>query len=229
MSKILIIEDDRNILSLEEDYLNAAGCSTISATDGKIGLEKALSLDIDLVILDLMLPSLDGFEICKAIREKKDIPIIVVSARKEDFDKINLLGIGADDYVVKPFSPSELVARAKAHLSRYNRLTGAEKNNAETVTSGPLTINKKARRMFINSKELTFTNKEFDLLYYLAENPNVVFTKDELFNTIWESDPMGETSTITVHINRIRDKIKELGESSDFIETVWGSGYRFKD
>ncbi len=229
MSKILIIEDDRNILSLEEDYLNAAGCSTISATDGKIGLEKALSLDIDLVILDLMLPSLDGFEICKAIREKKDIPIIVVSARKEDFDKINLLGIGADDYVVKPFSPSELVARAKAHLSRYNRLTGAEKNNAETVTSGPLTINKKARRMFINSKELTFTNKEFDLLDYLAENPNVVFTKDELFNTIWESDPMGETSTITVHINRIRDKIKELGESSDFIETVWGSGYRFKD
>ncbi len=229
MSKILIIEDDRNILSLEEDYLNAAGCSTISATDGKIGLEKALSLDIDLVILDLMLPSLDGFEICKAIREKKDIPIIVVSARKEDFDKINLLGIGADDYVVKPFSPSELVARAKAHLSRYNRLTGAEKNNAETVISGPLTINKKARRMFINSKELTFTNKEFDLLDYLAENPNVVFTKDELFNTIWESDPMGETSTITVHINRIRDKIKELGESSDFIETVWGSGYRFKD
>ena len=229
MSKILIIEDDRNILSLEEDYLNAAGCSTISATDGKIGLEKALSLDIDLVILDLMLPSLDGFEICKAIREKKDIPIIVVSARKEDFDKINLLGIGADDYVVKPFSPSELVARAKAHLSRYNRLTGAEKSNAETVTSGPLTINKKARRMFINSKELTFTNKEFDLLDYLAENPNVVFTKDELFNTIWESDPMGETSTITVHINRIRDKIKELGESSDFIETVWGSGYRFKD
>ncbi|PWL89440.1 MAG: DNA-binding response regulator [Escherichia coli] len=229
MSKILIIEDDRNILSLEEDYLNAAGCSTISATDGKIGLEKALSLDIDLVILDLMLPSLDGFEICKGIREKKDIPIIVVSARKEDFDKINLLGIGADDYVVKPFSPSELVARAKAHLSRYNRLTGAEKNNAETVTSGPLTINKKARRMFINSKELTFTNKEFDLLDYLAENPNVVFTKDELFNTIWESDPMGETSTITVHINRIRDKIKELGESSDFIETVWGSGYRFKD
>ncbi len=229
MSKILIIEDDRNILSLEEDYLNAAGCSTISATDGKIGLEKALSLDIDLVILDLMLPSLDGFEICKAIREKKDIPIIVVSARKEDFDKINLLGIGADDYVVKPFSPSELVARAKAHLSRYNRLTGAEKNNAETVTSGPLTINKKARRMFINSKELTFTNKEFDLLDYLAENPNVVFTKDELFNKIWESDPMGETSTITVHINRIRDKIKELGESSDFIETVWGSGYRFKD
>lgn len=229
MSKILIIEDDRNILSLEEDYLNAAGCSTISATDGKIGLEKALSLDIALVILDLMLPSLDGFEICKAIREKKDIPIIVVSARKEDFDKINLLGIGADDYVVKPFSPSELVARAKAHLSRYNRLTGAEKNNAETVISGPLTINKKARRMFINSKELTFTNKEFDLLDYLAENPNVVFTKDELFNTIWESDPMGETSTITVHINRIRDKIKELGESSDFIETVWGSGYRFKD
>lgn len=229
MSKILIIEDDRNILSLEEDYLNAAGCSTISATDGKIGLEKALSLDIDLVILDLMLPSLDGFEICKGIREKKDIPIIVVSARKEDFDKINLLGIGADDYVVKPFSPSELVARAKAHLSRYNRLTGAEKNNAETVTSGPLTINKKARRMFINSKELTFTNKEFDLLDYLAENPNVVFTKDELFNTIWESDPMGETSTITVHINRIRDKIKELGESSDFIETVWGSGYRFKN
>ncbi len=229
MSKILIIEDDRNILGLEEDYLNAAGCSTISATDGKIGLEKALSLDIDLVILDLMLPSLDGFEICKGIREKKDIPIIVVSARKEDFDKINLLGIGADDYVVKPFSPSELVARAKAHLSRYNRLTGAEKNNAETVTSGPLTINKKARRMFINSKELTFTNKEFDLLDYLAENPNVVFTKDELFNTIWESDPMGETSTITVHINRIRDKIKELGESSDFIETVWGSGYRFKD
>lgn len=227
MSTILIIEDDNNIRELESDYLHAAGYKTCSAADGSEGLRLALENAVDLVILDLMMPGLDGFEVCRAIRAEKDIPIIVVSARKEDFDKINVLGLGADDYVVKPFSPGELVARIKAHLARYARLTG-QKNDSEEFRSGPLTIYKKARRMFINGKELAFTNKEFDLLTFLAEHPNTVYTKDELFNTIWESDPMGETSTITVHINRIRDKIKEIGESSSFIETVWGSGYRFR-
>lgn len=227
MSTILIIEDDNNIRALECDYLNAAGFKTISASDGNEGLRSALEDHVDLVILDIMMPGLDGFEVCRGIREQKDIPIIIVSARKEDFDKINALGIGADDYVVKPFSPGELVARIKAHLTRYERLTGS-KAESDEIHTGPLSIQKKARRMFINGKELAFTNKEFDLLTFLAEHPNTVYTKDELFNTIWESDPMGETSTITVHINRIRDKIKEIGESSSFIETVWGSGYRFR-
>lgn len=227
MSTILIIEDDSNIRALESDYLNAAGYTTICAADGSEGLRRALEENVDLIILDIMMPGLDGFDVCRGIRAEKDIPIIIVSARKEDFDKINALGIGADDYVVKPFSPGELVARAKAHLARYERLTGG-KIPGDELRAGPLTIHKKARRMFINGKELMFTNKEFDLLTFLAEHPNTVFTKDELFNSIWESDPMGETSTITVHINRIRDKIKELGEPSAFIETVWGSGYRFR-
>lgn len=226
MSKILIIEDDYNILQLESDYLQANGFETVYATDGKTGMEKALSQQVDLVLLDIMLPGLDGFSVCDEIRKKKDIPILLVSARKEDIDKIKGLGFGADDYIVKPFSPSELVARVKAHISRYNRL----KNNIEPdiLQTGNLILNRSTGDVTLNSVPITLTKKEFEVLYLMASRPDAVFTKNELFEKVWGYESLGDTSTLTVHINRIRDKLKEADENADYIKTVWGRGYRFK-
>ena len=189
----------------------------------------AISGDFDLILLDIMLPKMDGLEVCRKIRAEKDIPILLVSAKKEDLDKIKGLGFGADDYIVKPFSPGELVARVIAHISRYNRLTAKEKKNTDDkdITIGALKLQKASRRAYINDTEIVLTNKEFDLIYFLAKSPDTVFTKEELFNEIWNYDSMGETSTITVHVNRIRDKIKEIDPNLDFIHTVWGRGYRF--
>lgn len=226
MSKILIIEDDYNILQLETDYLQANGFETDYATDGKTGMEKALNEQVDLVLLDIMLPGLDGFSVCDEIRKKKDIPIILVSAKKEDIDKIKGLGFGADDYIVKPFSPSELVARIKAHISRYNRL----KNNVEPdiLQTGNLILNRSTGDVTLNSVPITLTKKEFEVLYLMASRPDAVFTKNELFEKVWGYESFGDTSTLTVHINRIRDKLKEADENADYIKTVWGRGYRFK-
>lgn len=229
MNKILIIEDDLNIQGIERDYLEANSFSVSTAADGETGLKTALSGDFDLVLLDIMLPKMDGLEVCRKIRAEKDIPILLVSAKKEDLDKIKGLGFGADDYIVKPFSPSELVARVIAHISRYNRLTAKEKKSGEDkdITIGALRLEKASRRAFINDTEIVLTNKEFDLIYFLAKSPDTVFSKEELFNEIWNYDSIGETSTITVHVNRIRDKIKEIDPNLDFIHTVWGKGYRF--
>lgn len=228
MKKILIIEDDANICTLEKDYLEANGFEVSTAANGNAGLEKALNENFSLILLDIMLPGIDGMEICRKVREKKDIPILLVSAKKEDLDKITGLGYGADDYIVKPFSPKELVARVIAHISRYERLTAKnENNNAKTIEIGGLKLDGKSRRAFVNSSELVLTNKEFDLLYFLASSPDTVYSKEELFNEIWNYDSIGETSTITVHVNRIRDKIKEVDPTIDFIHTVWGKGYRF--
>lgn len=228
MKKILIIEDDANICTLEKDYLEANGFEVSTAANGNAGLEKALNENFSLILLDIMLPGIDGMEICRKVREKKDIPILLVSAKKEDLDKITGLGYGADDYIVKPFSPKELVARVIAHISRYERLTAKnEKNNAKTIEIGGLKLDGKSRRAFVNGSELVLTNKEFDLLYFLASSPDTVYSKEELFNEIWNYDSIGETSTITVHVNRIRDKIKEVDPTIDFIHTVWGKGYRF--
>ncbi|MCD7872086.1 MAG: response regulator transcription factor [Clostridiales bacterium] len=228
MRKILIIEDDANIQSLEKDYLEANGFSAETAADGETGLLKALSDDFSLVLLDIMLPKLDGLEVCRLLRQKKDIPILLVSAKKEELDKIKGLGFGADDYIVKPFSPSELVARVIAHINRYERLTAKENNETDSVIEiDNLKLDGKSRRAFIGESELTLTNKEFDLLYYLASSPDTVYSKDELFDKIWNYDSIGETSTITVHINRLRDKIKEIDPNLDYIHTVWGRGYRF--
>lgn len=228
--KILIVEDDENILQLECDYLNANGFTTEKAVDGLKGLSKALDNDYDLILLDLMLPNMDGFEICKRIREKKNTPIIMMSAKKEDFDKIKGFGMGADDYMTKPFSPSELVARVRAHISRYERLTvvGNDISVADTIKVANLEIDINAHRVFVSGEEIVFTNKEFELLCYLANHPNIVLSKEQLFDEIWKFDSMGETSTVTVHVNRIRDKIKEIDPNFSLIETVWGSGYRFK-
>lgn len=228
MSKILIIEDEEAIAELEKDYLELSDFEVEIQTDGKKGLEAALEKDYDLVLLDLMLPGVDGFTICRKIRETKDLPVLMVSAKKDDIDKIRGLGLGADDYITKPFSPSELVARVKAHLARYDRLisTGAKKNDVFQIRG--LKIDKTARRVWVNGTETQFTTKEFDLLTFLAENPNHVFKKEELFREIWNMESIGDIATVTVHIKKIREKIEFDTSKPQYIETIWGVGYRFK-
>lgn len=228
MNRILIIEDDNNILQLERDYLEANGFVTEFAVDGKTGLMKALERDFSLILLDVMLPGMDGFEICRQIRAAKDIPILLVSAKKEESDKINGLGFGADDYIVKPFSPSELVARVKAHISRYQRLTNAKQREETVLKFDNLVLNKESGDVTLNDKPITLTKKEFEVLYLMASAPKTVFSKNELFDSVWGYDSLGDTSTLTVHINRLRDKLKEADENADYIKTVWGRGYRFK-
>lgn len=225
--KILIIEDDENITRLERDYLEANGFNIDAASDGLIGLDMARKNNYNLILLDIMLPNLNGMEICQQIRKFSNVPIIMVSAKREDLDKIKGLGFGADDYVVKPFSPSELVARVIAHINRYERLTATVASDNEIVEIKTLKINKASRRVFFDGKELTFTNKEFDLLTTLAENPDTVFNKNELLNKIWKYDSNGDTSTVTVHINRVREKLFSVNNNMEFINTIWGKGYRF--
>ena len=228
MSKILIVEDEVAIADLEKDYLEISGFEVEVENDGTNGLARALAEDFDLFILDLMLPGIDGFEICKQIRGKKNTPILMVSAKKDDIDKIRGLGLGADDYVTKPFSPSELVARVKAHLARYERLIGSNTPENDIVEIRGIKIDKTARRVWINGEEKQFTTKEFDLLTFLAENPNHVFTKEELFKEIWNMDSIGDIATVTVHIKKIREKIEMNTAKPQYIETIWGVGYRFK-
>lgn len=228
MSRILIIEDEVAIADLEKDYLELSDFEVAIENTGDMGLKKALEEDFDLIILDLMLPEMDGFEVCKRIREEKNIPIIMVSAKKEDIDKIRGLGLGADDYMTKPFSPSELVARVKAHMARYERLVGVGTKQNDMVEIRGIRIDKTARRVYVDGEERFFTTKEFDLLTFLAENPNHVFTKDELFREIWDMDSVGDIATVTVHIKKIREKIEKDTAKPEYIETIWGVGYRFK-
>ncbi|MCD8151237.1 MAG: response regulator transcription factor [Clostridiales bacterium] len=228
MSRILIIEDEEAIADLEKDYLELSGFEVELEYDGTRGLERALNENFDMFILDLMLPGTDGFEICKRIRETKNIPILMVSAKKDDIDKIRGLGLGADDYVTKPFSPSELVARVKAHLARYDRLIGSNAQENDIIEIRGIRIDKTARRVWVNDEEKQFTTKEFDLLTFLAENPNHVFSKDELFSKIWNMESIGDIATVTVHIKKIREKIEYNTAKPQYIETIWGVGYRFK-
>ena len=228
MSRILIIEDEESIAELEKDYLTLSDFEVDIENNGKDGLEAALTEEYDLVILDLMLPGVDGFDICKEIRDAKNTPIIMVSAKKDDIDKIRGLGLGADDYMTKPFSPSELVARVKAHLARYDRLTGARVARNKVIEIRGLKIDKTARRVFVNGKEVQFTTKEFDLLTFLASNPNHVFSKEELFREIWNMESVGDIATVTVHIKKIREKVEYDTSNPQYIETIWGVGYRFK-
>ncbi|MBC8081166.1 MAG: response regulator transcription factor [Gorillibacterium sp.] len=231
--RVLIVEDDQAIAELERDYLEVHGYEVTLRSDGKQALEEVLENDYNLVILDVMLPGMDGFDILRRIRETKFIPVLMVSARKEDIDKIRGLGLGADDYVTKPFSPSELVARVKAHLERYDRLTGA------VVGAGPvrksrelniqgLAIQVDARRVMLYGEEVSLTAKEFDLLLFLAENPDRVYSKEALLDKVWGIEHFGDSATVTVHIGKIRDKIQKDPSKHQFIETVWGAGYRFK-
>ena len=228
MSRILIVEDEVAIADLEKDYLELSGFEVEIENDGTNGLARALAEDFDLFILDLMLPGIDGFEICKEIREKKNTPILMVSAKKDDIDKIRGLGLGADDYITKPFSPSELVARVKAHLARYERLIGTNVPEGDIVEIRGIKIDKTARRVWVNGEEKQFTTKEFDLLTFLAENPNHVFTKEELFREIWDMESIGDIATVTVHIKKIREKIEMNTAKPQYIETIWGFGYRWR-
>ncbi|MCD8039545.1 MAG: response regulator transcription factor [Lachnospiraceae bacterium] len=228
MSKILIVEDEEAIAELEKDYLELNDFEVTIENSGDTGLAAALSENFDLIILDLMLPGIDGFEICKRIREDRNVPILMVSAKKDDIDKIRGLGLGADDYLTKPFSPSELVARVKAHLARYERLVKSHTKENDVVEIRGIRIDKTARRVFVNGEEKQFTTKEFDLLTFLAENPNHVYTKAELFREIWDMDSIGDIATVTVHIKKIREKIETDTSKPQYIETIWGVGYRFK-
>lgn len=228
MSKILIVEDEETIADLEKDYLELSGFEVEVANDGDSGLKKALQEEYDLLILDLMLPGVDGFEICRKVRDEKNTPIIMVSAKKDDIDKIRGLGLGADDYMTKPFSPSELVARVKAHLARYDRLIGSMAEKNKVIEIRGLKIDTTARRVWVNGEERTFTTKEFDLLSFLAAHPNHVYSKDELFQKIWDMESVGDIATVTVHIKKIREKIEMDTSNPQYIETIWGVGYRFK-
>lgn len=227
MSRILIIEDEESIAELEKDYLELAGFEVFCEKDGRKGLKKALEEEYNLLILDLMLPGIGGFDICKAVREKKNIPIIMVSAKKDDIDKIRGLGLGADDYMTKPFSPSELVARVRAHLARFERLTSMNVPENDIIEIRGIKIDKTSRRVWVDGVEKPFTTKEFDLLAFLAQNPDRVFTKDELFREIWDMESYGDIATVTVHIKKIREKIEKNSAKPEYIETIWGVGYRF--
>ena len=228
MSKVLIIEDEVAIAELEKDYLELSGFDVEIENNGEIGLRRALSEEFHMFILDLMLPGIDGFEICRKIREVKNTPILMVSAKKDDIDKIRGLGLGADDYITKPFSPSELVARVKAHLARYERLIGSNQQENDIVEIRGIRIDKTARRVWVNEEEKPFTTKEFDLLTFLAQNPNHVYTKEELVKEIWDMESIGDIATVTVHIKKIREKIEMNTAKPQYIETIWGVGYRFK-
>ena len=229
MNKILIIEDEEAIADLEKDYLELSDFQVDICDNGADGLRTALAGDYNLVILDLMLPEMDGFEVCRKIREEKNIPILMVSAKKDDIDKIRGLGLGADDYMTKPFSPSEMVARVKAHMARYERLLNTtQKVQNDVVEIRGIRIDKTARRVYVEGQERPFTTKEFDLLTFLAENPNHVFTKEELFREIWDMDSVGDIATVTVHIKKIREKVEKDTANPEYIETIWGVGYRFK-
>lgn len=232
MPRILIVEDEDEIAMLEKDYLEVGGFETDIVTDGKVALEKAVKGHYDLIILDIMLPGISGYDICRNVRDKIDIPILMVTAKSESIDKIRGLGLGADDYISKPFDPAELVARVKAHLSRYERLTnnkGKVSNSQQegVITAGNLRILIKSWKVYKGKEEIKLPNKEFELLTFLAMNPNIVFSKEQIFEKIWGYDYIGDAATVTVHVNRIREKIEDDSNNPKYIETIWGAGYRF--
>ena len=228
MSKILIIEDDIAIAEIERDYLEINGFEVKIETDGVSGMNTALKGGFQLVLLDLMLPEIDGFTVCRSLREHLDIPILMVTAKKEDIDKIRGLGLGADDYIVKPFSPGELVARVQAHIATYNRLKGGIQEIQPEITVGAIRINPKSHRVFVKEREFSLKNKEYELLLFLVTNADMVFDKETLYERIWGMDSVGDNATVAVHINRLREKIEDDPSDPHYIETVWGAGYRFR-
>ena len=229
MKQILVIEDDVSIAEIERDYLEINGFAATIAPTGSDGFKTALAGEFDLILLDLMLPGMDGFEICRRLRDSLDIPILMVTAKKEDIDKIRGLGLGADDYIVKPFSPGELVARVKAHLGRYERLKGGANEPAiEEINLGQLRIQPKSRRVYVRGEETELKNKEYELLLFLVNNADIVLSKEKLYERIWGMDAFGDIATVTVHINRLREKIEENPQKPHYIQTVWGAGYRFR-
>lgn len=227
MKKILIIEDDTDIAEIERDFLEMNGFVTVHETDGQRGAELALDGAFDLILLDLMLPGMDGYEVCKAVRGKIDAPILMVTARIEDADKVRGLGLGADDYIAKPFSPTELVARVKANIAQYERLKAGAADGRE-LDFGYLRVNPMTRRVYAGGREIDLKNKEYELLYFLASNAEIVFSKEHLYERVWGMDAYGDTKTVAVHIGRLREKIEKDPANPEYLQTVWGAGYRFK-
>ena len=225
--KILIVEDDRDIAAIERDYLAASGFEAEICEDGISGLQQGLTGAYDLIVLDIMLPGLDGFSVCRKLREKLDIPILMVTAKREDIDKIMGLGLGADDYVEKPFSPSVLVARIKANLAQYERLAGNQNVQSE-IRIGALSLNTETHRVFVEDTEVELKNKEYELLLFLMLNVDKVFSRETLYEKVWGFDALGDNATVAVHINRLREKIEKDPAHPRYIETVWGAGYRLK-
>ena len=227
MKKILLVEDDNDIAQLERDYLEASGFAVDISSDGDEGQRRALTGEYSLILLDVMLPGADGFAICRVVRRELDIPILMVSARLEDVDKSRALGLCADDYIVKPFSPSELAARVKAHIARYERLKGGAQTAPSVLRFGSLEIQPQTHRVFVNGHEVRLAVREFELLLFLAEHPQIVFSKETLYDRVWDLDAMGSVSTVSVHMNRLREKIEPDPSNPRWLQTVWGAGYRF--
>jgi len=231
MKKILIVEDDISIAEIERDFLEINGFAAEIRNDGPSGLAEALCGGYDLILLDIMLPGMDGYEICRRLRSSMNVPILMVTARTEDVDKVRGLGLGADDYICKPFSPTELVARVRANLAQFERLTSAAEQSHEVdrdIVLGALRLNPQTRRVYVREAEVELKNKEFELLSYLVSNPDKVFTKEQLYESIWGMDALGDTKTVAVHINRLREKVEADPQNPVHIQTVWGVGYRYK-
>lgn len=227
MAKILLIEDDAAIAAIERDYLEIEGFEVEIAADGRLGLERGLDGNFDLILLDLMLPGMDGFAVCRKLREKLNIPILMVTARQEDIDKIRGLGLGADDYIEKPFSPGVLIARVKANLAQYERILGTGKPPAE-IMLGVIRLNTGTHRVFVEGQEVELKNKEYELLHFLMLNVDMVFDRETLYEKVWGLEAMGDNATVAVHINRLREKLEKDPANPRCIETVWGAGYRFR-
>jgi DNA-binding response OmpR family regulator len=225
--KVLLIEDDPAIAEVERDFLELDGFEVVHETEGRKGMEKALSGGIDIILLDVMLPGINGYEICREIREKTDIPILMVSARIDDMDKVRGLGLGADDYIAKPFSPTELAARVKAHINRYKRLKAPTAPAQGEIDLGRLRIVPATRRVYVENREISLANKEYELLVFFVSNPEIVLSKERLYDKVWGEDTYGDLNTVTVHINRLREKIENDPSKPRHIQTLWGAGYRF--
>ena len=228
MSKVLIVEDDILIAELERDYLNVSGFEAEIQQNGTHILDMVRKEKYDALILDIMLPGKSGLDICRELRRESSIPILMVTAKKEEVDKLRGLGLGADDYMVKPFSPAELVARVRTHIHIHEMLLNQKEEELERgIDVGELLVLPRQRRVFLNGQEIILANKEFELLQFLVENPNIVFSKNTIFERIWGEDSVGNTATVTVHINRLREKLDDDSYGLRHIQTVWGAGYRF--
>lgn len=225
--KILIVEDDEDIAFIEKDYLEVAGYETHTERDGVRGLTEALTGNYDLFLLDVMLPGLDGFALCRKLRDKTDKPIFMVTAKREDIDKIRGLGFGADEYVEKPFSPGVLVARVKAQLDQYERLKG-KREEKRKITMGEISLEPDTHRVFVRGREKELPNKEFQLLEFFMTHPDKVYSREALYTRIWGMDSLGNTATVPVHINRLREALEKEPAKPVHILTIWGVGYKFK-
>ena len=228
MSRILIVEDEESIAELEKDYLELSGFEVEIENNGETGLKRGMEEDFDLLILDLMLPGVDGFEICKKIREVKNTPIIMVSAKKDDIDKIRGLGLGADDYITKPFNPVEVIARVRSQLRRYMQLGGGSPKKEDGYTVGGIELNDKTKQVLAEGNEVSLTPTEFEILKLLMKNAGAVLSPKEIYENVWGGDAFGAESTVAVHIRHLREKIEINPSEPKYLKVVWAHGYKLE-